>query len=61
MAKMWSECPPEEKEDVRKLEKRIKTLEKYISLGYLTKQGEEYFRKELLKEVKKTERKYREI
>lgn len=57
--KYWSDCSKEEREDVSKLEKRKRKLMKYISLGYLSAQGEEYFKKELDKEIKKTEKKWR--
>ena len=61
MEKMWpGDASMEEREDVRKIEKRTRMLKKWIKMGYLTKQGEDYFRNELLKEVKKTEKKYRE-
>ena len=60
MEKMWSEVSMEEREDVRKIEKRKRKLKKWIEMGYLTKQGEEYFKKELLKEINRTERKYRD-
>ena len=60
MEKMWSDCSREEHEDVNKLNRRILKLKKFISLNYLTENGKEYFRKELLKEVNRTERKYRD-
>lgn len=60
MEKLWSECSKAEHEDVNKLNRRILKLNKFISLNYLTENGKEYFRKELLKEVNKTERKYRD-
>ena len=58
--KLWSECSQQEHEDVNKLNRRILKLKKFISLDYLTDKGKEYFRKELLKEVNKTERKYKD-
>ena len=58
--KLWSECSPEEKAEVSKLEKQKKKLMKYIGLGYLSKEGEKYFKKELDKLIRRTERKYRE-
>lgn len=58
--KLWSECSPEEKAEVSKLEKQKKKLMKYIGLGYLSKEGEKYFKKELDKLIKRTERKYRD-
>ena len=57
--KLWCECSKQEHEDVNKLNRRILKLKKFISLDYLTEEGKKYFRKELLKEVNKTERKYR--
>ena len=60
MEKMWSDCSREEHEDVNKLNRRILKLKKWIEMGYLTKQGEEYFKKELLKEINRTEKKYRD-
>ena len=60
MEKLWSECSPEEHEDVNKLNRRITKLKKFISLNYLTEEGKKYFRKELMKEVNRTERKYRD-
>ena len=60
MEKMWSDCSREEHEDVNKLNRRILKLKKFISLDYLTDKGKEYFRKELLKDINKTERKYRD-
>ena len=58
--KLWSECSPEEKAEVSKLEKQKKKLMKYIGLGYLSKEGEKYFKKELDKLIRRTERKYRD-
>ena len=58
--KMWSDCSKQEHEDVNKLNRRILKLKKFISLDYLTDKGKEYFRKELLKEVNRTERKDRD-
>lgn len=58
--KLWSECSPEEHQEVNALSKRIKKLKKYLALGYLSKQGEEYFTRELMKDINKTERKYRD-
>ena len=60
MEKMWSDCSKEEHEDVNKLNRRILKLKKFISLNYLTENGKEYFRKELLKEVNRTEKRYRD-
>lgn len=60
MEKLWSECTPEEKAEVSKLEKQKKKLMKYIGLGYLSKEGEKYFKKELDKLIMRTERKYRD-
>ena len=61
MERMWpGDASMEEREDVRKLEKRKRKLKKWIEMGYLTKQGEDYFKKELLKDINKTERKYRD-
>lgn len=60
MEKLWCECSKAEHEDVNKLNRRILKLKKFISLNYLTENGKEYFRKELLKEVNKTERKWRD-
>ena len=60
MEKMWSDCSKQEHEDVNKLNRRILKLKKFISLDYLTDKGKEYFRKELLKEVNRTERKDRD-
>lgn len=61
MEKMWpGDASMEEREDVRKIEKRKRKLMKWIEMGYLTKLGEEYFKKELMKEINKTERKYRD-
>lgn len=60
MEKMWSECSKQEHEDVNKLNRRILKLKKFISLDYLTDKGKEYFRKELLKEVNRTEKRYRD-
>ena len=59
--KLWCECSKQEHEDVNKLNRRILKLKKFISLDYLTDKGKEYFRKELLKEVNRTEKKYREV
>ena len=61
MEKLWSDCSKEEHKDARILEKRKRKLEKYISLGYLTKQGEEYFKKDLLKDVNRIEKRYRDV
>lgn len=58
--KMWSECSKQEHEDVNKLNRRILKLKKFITLNYLTEKGKEYFRKELLKEVNRTEKRYRD-
>lgn len=58
--KLWSECSPEEHQEVNALSKRIKKLKKYLSLGYLSKQGEEYFTRELLKDINRTEKRWRE-
>ena len=58
--KLWSECSPAERDEITKLEKRIRKLKKYISLGYLTEKGKEYFTKELLKDVNRVERKYKD-
>ena len=60
MEKMWSECSRVEHEDVNKLNRRILKLKKFITLNYLTEKGKEYFRKELLKEVNRTEKRYRD-
>ena len=61
MEKMWpGDASMEEREDVRKIEKRKRKLKKWIEMGYLTKQGEEYFKKELLKEINRTEKRYRD-
>ena len=61
MERMWpGDASMEEREDVRKLEKRKRKLKKRIEMGYLTKQGEDYFKKELLKDINRTERKYRD-
>ena len=61
MERMWpGDASMEEREDVRKLEKRKRKLKKWIEMGYLTKQGEDYFKKELLKDINRTERKYRD-
>ena len=40
--------------------KLIRKLKKYISLGYLTEKGKDYFTQELMKDVNKVERKYRD-
>ena len=58
--KLWSECSPEEHQEVNALSKRIKKLKKYLALGYLSKQGEEYFTRELLKDINRTEKRWRE-
>lgn len=58
--KLLSECSAQERDEISRLEKRIRKLKKYISLGYLTEEGKKYFRKELLKDVNKVERKYRD-
>ena len=58
--KLWSECSPEEHQEVNALSKRIKKLKKYLSLGYLSKQGKEYFTRELLKDINRTEKRWRE-
>lgn len=58
--KLWCECSPEEHQEVNALSKRIKKLKKYLSLGYLSKQGEEYFTRELLKDINRTEKRWRE-
>ena len=57
--KLWEECSKEEKAEYRKLEKRKEKLMKIIELGFLTKAGEEYFKKDLDNEVQKLERKWR--
>ena len=59
--KLWSECSKAEHEDVNRLNRRITKLKKFISLDYLTEEGKKYFRKELLKEVNKTEKRYRNV
>lgn len=59
MEKMWSDCSAEERDEVAKLEKQKRKLMKYISLGYLSKEGEKYFKHELDKLIVRTERKYR--
>lgn len=58
--KEWSECTAQEKDEVRELEKRIRKLKKYISLGYLTEEGKKYFTSELEKDIKRTEKRYRD-
>ena len=59
--KLLSECSAEERDEIAKLEKRIRKLKKYISMGYLTEKGKDYFTKELMKDVNKVERKYRDV
>ena len=59
--KMWSDCSKEEHEEVRALSKRVRKLKKYIALGYLSEVGKAYFTKELDREIKQTERKYRNV
>ena len=60
MAKLLSECTPEERNEIRELEKMKRKLFKYISLGYLSEEGEKYFKEELDKLIRRTERKYRD-
>ena len=60
MEKLWCECSKQEHEDVNKLNRRIKKLQKFITLGYLTEEGTKYFQKELMKEVNRTEKRYRD-
>lgn len=59
MVKLWEECSNEEKEEYKKLEKKKEKLMKIIELGFLTKTGEEYFKKDLDDQIKRLERKWR--
>ena len=59
MARLLSECSKEEQSEIRKLERRKKQLQMIIDLGYLTKEGEAFFKKDLDDEIVRIERKYR--